>query len=113
MSFPVTEDGRIYLKLMRADGTAVAQHVLPSSVFKILALETALMLKPTLVAVDSFECGLDPDLQLYLLDRLADSGAYVFITTNSEAVIRRIKKTGKAVELMLEGGETRTSSEPA
>jgi hypothetical protein len=50
VSFPVTEDGRIYIKLTRPDGTAVAQPAIPTGVFKALALETALMLRPTLIA---------------------------------------------------------------
>jgi predicted ATPase len=107
MSFPVAEDGRIHLKLTRRDGTAVAQPALSTSAFKALAVEVALMSRPTLVAVDSFECGLDPDLQLYLLDRLANSDAYVFITTASERVIEHAKKTGDVAELRLEEGETK------
>jgi len=107
MSFPVAEDGRIYLRLAKADGTSVAQPAVPAGVFKALALEVALMLQPTLVAIDDFECGLDEDLQLYLLDRLANSGAYVFITTASERVLERAKSAGAVVELRLEGGETK------
>jgi predicted ATPase len=107
MSFPATEDGRIYLKLVRADGTAVAQPAVPASVFKALALETALMTRPTLVAVDDFECHLDPDLQLYLLDRLINSGAYVFVATGSETALRRAREMGEVVELALENGETK------
>jgi predicted ATPase len=111
MSFPVAEDGRIYLKLTRADGVAVAQPAILAGAFKALAVETALMLRPTLVAVDNFECWLDPDLQTYLLDRLINSGAYVFITTSSELVIRRTKEIGALVELALEGGETKAKTQ--
>jgi len=108
MSFPVAEDGRIYLRLAKADGASVAQPAVPAGVFKALALEVALMLQPTLIAVDGFECGLDEDLQLYLLDKLANSGAYVFITTKSQRVLERAKSEGAAVELYLENGETKT-----
>jgi predicted ATPase len=111
MSFPVAEDGRIYLKLIRADGTAVAQPATPTSVLKALALETALMLRPTLIATDNFECWLGPELQAYLLDRLINSDAYVFVATSSELVIRRAKEIGVAVELALEGGETRARAQ--
>ncbi len=108
MSFPVAEDGRIYLKLAKTDGASVAQPAIPTGALKALALETALLTKPTLIAVDDFECGLDEDLQLYLLDKLANSDAYVFITTKSERVMNYAKSAGVAVELHLEGGETKT-----
>jgi predicted ATPase len=112
ISFPVAEDGRVYLRLARADGTAVPQPALPTSAFKALALETALMLRPTLIAVDNFECGLDPDLQLYLLDRLANSDAYVFVAAASERVLERAKKAGTLIELRLESGETKAQAQP-
>ena len=111
MSFPAAEDGRIYLKLVRRDGTAVAQPVIPAGAFKALALEAALMMRPTLIAVDSFECGLDPDLQAHLLDRLANSGAYALITTNSETVLQRAESLGALVKLRLENGETKVAAQ--
>jgi predicted ATPase len=111
LTFPATEDGRIYLKLVRRDGTAVAQPAVPTSVLKALAVETALMLRPTLIAVDSYECNLDEDLQLHLLDRLAKSDAYVFTVTNSKRVLERAKETGTLIELALEDGETKTRAQ--
>jgi predicted ATPase len=111
ISFPVAEDGRIYIKLTRPDGTAIAQPAIPTGVFKALALEVALMLRPTLVAADGFECGLDEDLQLYMLDRLANSDAYVFVATTSRRVLERAKSLGTLVELRLEGGETKTATQ--
>jgi predicted ATPase len=112
MSFPIAEDGRIYLKLTRTDGTAVAQPVAPAGVFKALALETALMTRPTLIAIDDFECRLDDDMQMHLLSRLANSGAYVIITTKSGHVQSYAKTAGTLVELHLEGGETKTRTQP-
>jgi predicted ATPase len=111
MSFPVAEDGRIYIKLTRLDGTPVAQPAVPTGALKALALETAMLLRPTLIAVDNFECGLDPDLQLYMLNRLTNSDAYVFITTASERVLEHAKMVGALVELRLEGGETKTQAQ--
>jgi predicted ATPase len=111
LTFPATEDGRIYLKLVRRDGTAVAQPAIPTGALKALAVETALMLQPTLIAIDSFECGLDEELQQYLLDRLVNSGAYAFVATSSELAIRRAKEVGTLVELRLEDGETKTRAQ--
>jgi predicted ATPase len=109
--FPVAEDGRIYIKLTRADGAAVAQPAVPAGALKALAVETALMLQPTLVAVDNFECNLDEDLQLYLLEKLANSGAYVFVATTSKRVLEHAEKAGALVELRLEGGETKAKTQ--
>jgi hypothetical protein len=47
-----------------------------------------------------------------MLDRLANSGAYVVITTTSRRVLERAKSLGTLVELALEGGETKTRREP-
>ena len=103
MSFPLAEDGRMYLKLTRADGVSVTQATAPTSVFKALALETALLTKPALVAVDDFDCHLDDRLQTHLMDRLANSDAYVIATATSETALRR----AQVVKLALRDGETK------
>jgi predicted ATPase len=107
LSFDVTTDGRVYLRLSTADGVSLSSAAMPSGVLKTLIVETALQAQPTVVVIDEFENSLHPELQQFLMDELRNSGAYVFLTTHSTVPLDYVKSPSEVVVLRLEGGETK------
>jgi hypothetical protein len=107
LSFDVTTDGRVYLRLSTADGVSLSSAAMPSGVLKTLIVETALQAKPTVVVIDEFENSLHPELQQFLMDELRNSGTYVFLTTHSTVSLDYVKSPSEVVVLRLEGGETK------
>jgi predicted ATPase len=107
LSFDVTTDGRVYLRLSTADGVSLSSAAMPSGVLKTLIVETALQAKPTVVVIDEFENSLHPELQQFLMDELRNSGTYVFLTTHSTVPLDYVKSPSEVVVLRLEGGETK------
>ncbi len=106
--FEPTVDGRIVLKLV-IEGVEVPPVGIPSGVWKALAIETALSLKPTLIAIDEFENSLHAEAQKYLLDELRNSNAYVIIATHSPVPIDYAHSLDEILILELVNGETRSS----
>jgi len=80
---------------------------MPSGVLKTLIIEAALMTQPSAVVVDSFDCGLDPETQQFLMDELRSQGVYSIIATNSETVLDYAKRPQEVVVLRLINGETK------
>ncbi len=97
----------LLLKLTTEDGAAMTQAAMPSGVLKTLILETALMMQPTAVVVDNFECGLDPEAQQFLIDELRSHDVYAVVATHSETVLDYAKSPREVVLLRLDGGATK------
>jgi predicted ATPase len=111
--FPVKDmrlvaDGDVLvLKLVTDDGVTLTQSSMPSGVLKTLILETVLMTQPTMIVVDEFEAGLDPEAQQFLMDELRSHNVYALLTTNSHVVLDYVKTPREVVAMRLDGGETK------
>jgi len=105
LSFGVTEDGRVLLKLI-ADGITLAPISIPSGVLKTLIIES-LLSRAGIVVIDEFENSLHPELQQFLMDEFRSRNAFVILTTHSTVPLDYAKSVNEIVVLKLEGGETR------
>jgi ABC-type arginine transport system ATPase subunit len=97
----------LLLRLTTEDGVVMTQATMPSSVLKTLIIEAALMMQPSAVVIDNYECGLDPETQQFLIDELRSSDAYALIATHSETVLDYAKRPQEVVILRLDKGETK------
>jgi len=103
----VVDGGVLLLQLTTEDGIAMTQATMPSGVLKTLIVETALMMQPSMIVIDNFECGLDPEAQQFLIDELRSNDVYALVVTNSETVLDYAKRPQEVVLLRLDKGETR------
>ncbi len=101
------EGGRLFLKLITADGTVLDQTNMPAGVLKTLIVETVLYTNPVLVVIDEFENSLHPEAQQFLMDELRSRGVYAVLMTHSTTVLDYVKTPSEVVLLSLEGGETK------
>ncbi|NPA97389.1 MAG: AAA family ATPase [Crenarchaeota archaeon] len=104
--FEPTPDGRVLLKLV-VDDLELAPTSIPSGVWKALAIETAILSRPTLLVIDEFENSLHAEAQKYLLDELRNCGAAVIIATHSPIPIDYARSLDEVLVLELVSGETR------
>jgi predicted ATPase len=105
LGFSVTEDGRVFLKLV-ADGVTLTPASIPSGVLKTLIIESLLNRAGTIV-IDEFENSLHPELQQFLMDEFRSRNAFVILTTHSTVPLDYAKSVNEVVVLKLEGGETK------
>jgi predicted ATPase len=105
LGFSVTEDGRVFLKLV-ADGTTLTPASIPSGVLKTLIIES-LLSRAGVIVIDEFENSLHPELQQFLMDEFRSRGAFVILTTHSTVPLDYAKSVNEVVVLKLEGGETK------
>jgi len=105
LGFSVTEDGRVFLKLV-VDGTTLTPVSIPSGVFKTLIIES-LLSRAGVIVIDEFENSLHPELQQFLLDEFRSRNAFVILTTHSTVPLDYAKSVNEVVVLKLEGGETK------
>jgi predicted ATPase len=105
LGFSVTEDGRVFLKLV-VDGVTLTPASIPSGVFKTLIIES-LLGRAGVIVIDEFENSLHPELQQFLLDEFRSRGAFVILTTHSTVPLDYAKSVDEVVVLKLEGGETK------
>jgi predicted ATPase len=103
----VDDGGLLILKLTAENGTTLTQATMPTGVLKTLIVEAALMAQPTMVVIDEFENGLDPEAQQFLLDELRNHEVYALLTTNSETVLDYVKTPKEVVMLRLVNGRTK------
>jgi len=101
------DGGVLVLKLTTEDGVTMTQATAPSGVLKTLIIEAALAARPTLVAVDNFECGLDAEAQQFLADELRTRGAYAIAVTSSETLLDYAKRPQEVVLMRLVNGEAK------
>jgi len=105
LGFSVTEDGRVFLKLI-ADGVTLTPASIPSGVLKTLIIES-LLSRAGVIVIDEFENSLHPELQQFLMDEFRSNGAFVILTTHSTVPLDYAKSVNEVVVLKLEGGETK------
>jgi predicted ATPase len=105
LGFSVTEDGRVFLKLV-VDGVTLTPASIPSGVLKTLIIES-LLNRAGVIVIDEFENSLHPELQQFLLDEFRSRGAFVILTTHSTVPLDYAKSVDEVVVLKLEGGETK------
>jgi predicted ATPase len=105
LGFSVTEDGRVFLKLV-VDGTTLTPASIPSGVLKTLIIES-LLSRAGVIVIDEFENSLHPELQQFLMDEFRSRGAFVILTTHSTVPLDYTKSVNEVVVLKLEGGETK------
>jgi predicted ATPase len=106
LGFSVTEDGRVFLKLV-ADGVTLTPASIPSGVLKTLIIESLLLRGASVIVIDEFENSLHPELQQFLMDEFRSHNAFVILTTHSTVPLDYAKSVSEVVVLRLEGGETR------
>jgi predicted ATPase len=105
LGFSVTEDGRVFLRLV-VDGTTLTPASIPSGVLKTLIIES-LLSRAGVIVIDEFENSLHPELQQFLMDEFRSRGAFVILTTHSTVPLDYAKSVNEVVVLKLEGGETK------
>ena len=80
--FSLTPEGTVFFKLV-IDDLELPPPSIPNGVWKVMAIETALALNPTILLIDEFENSLHARIQEYLLDEIRENGAVSIITTHS------------------------------
>jgi predicted ATPase len=105
LGLSVTEDGRVFLKLV-ADGVVLTPASIPSGVLKTLIIES-LLSRAGVIVIDEFENSLHPELQQFLMDEFRSRNALVILTTHSTVPLDYAKSVNEVVVLNLEGGETK------
>ncbi len=84
--FDLTEDGRVFVKLVR-DDLVLPPPCMPDGFHKLAAILTALELRPSILAIDELENSLHPHLVELVVDLLKSSDTVVIATTHSPAVV--------------------------
>ncbi len=107
--FDPTADGRIVLKLV-VDGVELAPPSIPEGAFKAMAIMAAILLKPTLLAVDEFENSLHAQAQEILLGEIGRGVSNSLVATHSPIPIDALGTLDGVVLLRLEAGETRVEA---
>ncbi len=105
--FEPTPDGRVVFKLVIDDRLELMPPAIPSGVWKIMAIESALLSNPTVLLVDEFENSLHVEAQEYLLNDIRDKGVYAIIATHSPVLIDLAKKLDEILILEYKGYETK------
>ncbi len=82
----LSPDGRTCLKIFE-DGILLDPPSIPDGLYKILAILTAIELKPTLLAIDELENSLFAEALEFITDELRNSNATVIITTHSPVIV--------------------------
>jgi len=102
--FQLTEDGRVMMKVFEND-LELAPPSISDGFYKILALLTAVYLKPPLLIIDEIENSLHPETLELIIDTLRESESQVIITTHSPVVVD-IVEPSDLVLVDKENGET-------
>ncbi|WP_297552101.1 AAA family ATPase [Thermococcus sp.] len=102
--FQLTEDGRVMMKVFEND-LELAPPCISDGFYKVLALLTAVYLKPPLLIIDEIENSLHPETLELIIDTLRESESQVIITTHSPVVVD-IVEPSNLVLVDKEEGET-------
>lgn len=86
----LTSEGKVFLQMFEA-GVELAPPCMPDGLYKLLAILSAIELKPALLAIDEIENSLHAELLEYILDELRNSGVTVIVTTHSPLVVDMVK----------------------
>jgi len=83
----LTSDHRIHIKAMQNGSNLVAPS-LPDGLYKVIAILTALELKPPLLVIDELENSIHPETMNYILDEFElEQDMLSLITTHSPSVV--------------------------
>jgi len=102
--FQLTEDGRVMMKVFEND-LELAPPGISDGFYKVLAILTAVYLKPPLLIIDEIENSLHPETLELVIDTLKESESQVIITTHSPVVVD-IVEPSDLVLVDKENGET-------
>nr|WP_206204648.1 AAA family ATPase [Thermococcus sp. MAR1] len=102
--FQLTEDGRVMMKVFEND-LELAPPSISDGFYKVLAILTAVYLKPPLLIIDEIENSLHPETLELIIDTLRESESQVIITTHSPIVVD-IVEPSDLVLVDKENGET-------
>lgn len=87
LRFDLTQDGRVFAQLVNGD-LRLPPPCMPDGVHKLLAMLTALQLKPSILAIDELEDSLHPEWIELVIDLLKKSSDITVIaTTHSPAAV--------------------------
>ncbi len=106
--FEPTPDGRVVFKLV-VDGLELLPPNIPAGVWKILLIETALMLEPTVLLIDEFENSLHVKAQEYLLNEIREHEVFAIIATHSPTLVDLAKSLDEILILEYTGLETKAT----
>ncbi len=84
--FQLMEDGRVTMKVFE-NGLELAPPSISDGFYKVLALLTAVYLKPPLLIIDEIENSLHPETLELILDTIKESDVQAIITTHSPVVV--------------------------
>ncbi len=106
--FSLTPEGTVFFKLAIGD-LELPPPSIPNGVWKVLAIEAALALNPTILLIDEFENSLHARVQEYLLDEIRESGVTAIVATHSPVPVDYTKDLREILVLENIGCETKAS----
>jgi predicted ATPase len=90
VGFGFTSDGKVFLKVYEKE-VELNPPCLADGLYKVLAILTAIELKPSLLAIDEVENSLYKEALEHVIDELRTSESTVIITTHSPLVVDIVK----------------------
>jgi len=86
IKFSLTDDQRVYLRVFE-NGLELPPPCIADGLYKILAILTALELKPSILIIDELENSIHPRALEYIFDEFRNSESIVIITTHSPVIV--------------------------
>ena len=99
--------GYISLNFEIEEKITIIQASIPDGIWKALAIEAAILSKPTMIIIDEFENSLHARAQDLLLEELRNSDALSIVTTHSTIPLDFAKSLNEILVLELVNGETK------
>ncbi len=86
IKFSLTDDQRVYVRVFE-NGLELPPPCIADGLYKILAILTALELKPSILIIDEVENSIHPRALEYIFDEFKNSESIVIITTHSPVIV--------------------------
>ena len=86
IKFSLTDDQRVYVRVFE-NGLELPPPCIADGLYKILAILTALELKPSILIIDELENSVHPRALEYIFDEFKNSESIVIITTHSPVIV--------------------------
>jgi len=86
IKFSLTDDQRVYVRVFE-NGLELPPPCIADGLYKILAILTALELKPSILIIDELENSIHPKALEYIFDEFRNSESIVIITTHSPVIV--------------------------
>ena len=86
IKFSLTDDQRVYVRVFE-NGLELPPPCIADGLYKILAILTALELKPSILIIDELENSIHPRALEYIFDEFRNSESIVIITTHSPVIV--------------------------